>query len=123
MNIVLLTLQISLALAFVARGADHVRRHDAANVQPWMRWVNAIPRPLLTLIGVCEILGGIGLVLPALTHILPWLTPLAGALLAVMMLLAAVFHFGRREYSNIVVNLVLLALAGLVAYGRFAAGL
>lgn len=86
-----------------------------------MSWVNALPRRLLTLIGICEILGGIGLVLPALTNILTWLTPLAGLLLAILMLLAAVFHFPRREYPAIVINLVLLALAAFVAYGRFVA--
>ncbi len=54
---------------------------------------------------------------PAATTILPWLTPLAAALLALV--LAIVFHLPRREYRNIVVNVILLALAGFVAYGRF----
>jgi hypothetical protein len=65
-------------------------------------------------------LGAIGLILPALTGILPWLTPLAGAALALVMLLAGFFHAARREYSGIAVNLVLLALAAFIAYGRLA---
>lgn len=84
------------------------------------QWVAAIPKGLLTFIVICEFLGGVGVILPALTGILPWLTPLAGALLALLMLLAAGFHLVRREYPNIVFNLVLLALAAVVAYGRFA---
>jgi hypothetical protein len=71
-------------------------------------------------IGVCEILGGIGVILPAATGILAGLTPLAATLLSVLMLLAAGFHFFRREFPNIIFNLVLFALAAFVAYGRFA---
>lgn len=63
--------------------------------------------------------SGIGIILPALAGILPWLTPWAAVGLALIMLLAAVFHLVRREYANIVFNLVLLVLAAFVAYGRF----
>ncbi len=59
------------------------------------------------------------MILPTLTGILPWLTPLAASGLALIMLLAAGFHLVRREYPNIVFNLVLFALAAFVAYGRF----
>ena len=63
--------------------------------------------------------GGIGLIVPAATGILPWLTPLAGAALAVVMLLAVGFHVTRRETPNIVTNLVLFAVAAFVAYARW----
>lgn len=83
--------------------------------------MGAVPKPLLTFIGVAEILGGVGLIAPAATGILPWLTPLAAAALALVMLLARGFHAMRREYPNIVNNLVLLAVAAFVAYGRWMA--
>ena len=54
-------------------------------------------RGLVTFIGGSELLGGLGLLLPALTHILPWLTPLAAVGLAVIMLLATLFHIRRGE--------------------------
>ena len=54
------------------------------------------------------------------TTALLWLTPLAGAGLVLLMLGAMATHLRRREYPNVVPNLVLLALAGFVAYGRFA---
>jgi len=85
-----------------------------------MQWMTAMPNNLLVFIGVSEILGGVGLILPAATGILPWLTPLAATGLALIMLLAAGFHLMRREYPNIAFNLILLALAVFVAYGRFA---
>ena len=68
---------------------------------------------------MCELLGGLGLLLPALTGILPWLTPLAAAGLALVMLLAMGFHATRRERPVIAFNTVLLLLAVFVAYGRF----
>jgi len=81
--------------------------------------MNAVPDNLLRFIGVSEILGGLGLILPAVTGIVPQLTAWAALGLSVIMLLAALFHLSRREYPSIVINLVLLALAAFVAYGRF----
>ena len=71
------------------------------------------------LIGVLEVLGAIGIVLPALTGILPWLTPLAAVGFALTMIGAAITHLQRSEYSNITVNVIIFALAVFVAYGRF----
>jgi uncharacterized membrane protein YphA (DoxX/SURF4 family) len=117
MTIVLWILQVLVAAAFFMAGATKAFQYEKARQQ--MKWVNDVPRGLVTFIAVCEMLGAIGLILPALTGVLPWLTPLAGAGLALVMLLASIFHAQRREYSGIVVNLVLLALAAFVAYGRF----
>jgi len=63
--------------------------------------------------------GGVGLFLPALTGVLPWLTPLAGGGLALIMILAIPFHMVRREWPNIGLNIVLGTIAAFVAYGRF----
>ena len=119
MNIALWVIQALLGLAFISVGPSHAFRVDQMKTRPGMGWVTAVPRGLMTFIGICEMLGAVGLILPALTGILPWLTPLAAALLAVIMLLAAGFHLPRREYRNMVFNLILLALAAFVAYGRF----
>ena len=70
-------------------------------------------------IGVAEILAGIGLWLPMLIGILPWLRSLAAAGLVVLMISAAIFHVPRRGNSDIALKLVLLALAEFVAYGRY----
>jgi hypothetical protein len=70
-------------------------------------------------IGVAEVLGGLGLILPAATRILPWLTPVAAAGLALDMLLATLVHLVRGEVGLVVVPLLLGLLAALVAYGRW----
>lgn len=69
--------------------------------------------------GTAEILAAFGLILPAVTRIRPGLTPLAGAGLVLVMFGAAIFHLTRGEFINIATNLVLAALAGFVAYGRW----
>ncbi len=84
-----------------------------------MAWVRDIPERLTRFIGVAEILGGVGLILPALTGILPWLTPLAAAGLAAIQVLAFLFHSSRQEWRNAAANVPLGALAVFVAVGRF----
>ena len=71
------------------------------------------------MIGLAEILGAIGLVLPAAVHIAPILVSLAAVGLALVMVGAAVVHARRNEPMNIAVNVVLIALAVFVAWGRF----
>jgi len=65
-----------------------------------------------------ELLGGIGLILPAVTHILPWLTVAAAIGLALVMICAAIFHASRREFSMIGFTIVLVLLAAFVVVGR-----
>ncbi len=117
MNIVLWIVQVLLAGSFFMAGFMKAFRYEQA--RQTMAWVSALPRNLVTFIGSVEMLGAVGLLLPALTGVLPWLTPLAAIGLAVNMLLAGGFHLARGEYQGIVANLVLLALAALIVYGRF----
>src|SRR5882672_2044742 len=117
MEMVLWVVQIVLGLAVIAAGFTHVTQRDRP--RDGMRWMQAVPAPLLTTIGLLEIAGGIGLIAPAATRILPVLTPLAAIALVVLMALAAAFHLRRPgETSNVVVNLVLGLIALFVAYGR-----
>jgi hypothetical protein len=117
LDIILWIAQVLLALGFLAVGYNHA--FNAAKMQAihGMQWIGAVPRRLMTFIGLCEMAGG-GVVAPALTGIQSWLTSLAAGQLAVVMLLAFVFHVVRREYPNLAINIVLLLLAVFVAYGR-----
>jgi uncharacterized membrane protein YphA (DoxX/SURF4 family) len=78
-----------------------------------------VPEVLVRFIGVAEVLGGLGLILPAATRILPWLTPVAAAGLALDMLLATFVHLVRGEVGLFGFPLLLGFLAALVAYGRW----
>jgi uncharacterized membrane protein len=116
-NLVFWLLQALLALAFAASGFGHATTRGEP--RKGMEWTAAVPRPMLQTIGVLEILGAIGLILPAATGILPILTPIAASAFALLMLCAAIFHVHRGETSNAIGNLVLGLLAFAVAYGRF----
>lgn len=119
MNIALWVLQVILAVMFLGAGFNHAFRLESFRAQPNMGWAKAVPTNLMVFIGLSEIAGGLGIILPALTGILPWLTPWAAVGLALVMLFAAIFHIGRREVPNTVVNFVLFLVAAFVAYGRF----
>ena len=88
MNIALWIVQGLLGLAFVAMGYYHGFNVEQAKERPGMQWMGAVPRGLMTFIGIAEMLGGVGLILPAATGILPWLTPVAAGLLALALLVA-----------------------------------
>jgi hypothetical protein len=69
---------------------------------------------------VSELLGALGLILPLVTGILPWLTVLAAIGLALIQLLAILTeHMPKKEYNVIPVNIVLLAFAVFVVFGRW----
>ena len=64
-------------------------------------------------------LGAVGLVVPMLTGILPWLTPLAALGLGLLIIGALTVHLQHREYPNALPPLVVLLLAAFVFYGRY----
>lgn len=109
--------QILLALMFAPIGALKLTQ-PIATLAERMIWPGAVPELLVRFIGFCELLGGLGLVLPAATRIKPGLTPLAAAGLASIMALATVFHVIRGELSALLVVLVLFGLAAYVGWGR-----
>lgn len=83
-----------------------------------MVWPGAVPEGLVRFIGVAELAGAVGLVLPALTRIKPLLTPIAAVGLVLVMALAVPFHLSRGEAHALAVNVPLGALAAFVAWGR-----
>ncbi|MFI6815919.1 DoxX family protein [Nonomuraea sp. NPDC050328] len=122
MNGVLWALQGLWGLFFAGSGFGKVLLADdalyAAAPQA-VAWYAAVPQALIVFIGVVEVLGGIGLILPAMTRVQPRLTPLAAAGLALTMVLAAGFHLLRGEFGLIPANLVLGGVAAFVAAGRW----
>ncbi len=116
MNIALWVAAALLALAFLTTGIMKTFRYEQDREK--LQSIKGLPRGMVAFIGVCEILGALGLILPAATGILPWLTPVAAVGLALVMVLATVFHAARHESSGIGLTVILLLLAVFVAYGR-----
>ena len=116
-HIALWVIQVLLGLAFASVGAMKLTQ-PLATLAASMGWPGAVPAVLVRFIGVSELLGGLGLILPAAMRTRAGLTPLAGAGLATVMVLAALFHVSRGEWAALPVNIVLGGLAAFVAWGR-----
>ena len=109
--------QILLAAMFIMAGAMKLFQSVEA-LTTALPWVSSTPINLVRFIGLSELLGGLGLVLPSLLRIKPVLSIWAAYGLSTVMLLAALFHGSRGEFSAIGVNLVLIAIALFIAWGR-----
>lgn len=103
-----------LALLFGMAGAMKATRSREA-VLANMPWVEDVSAGQLKTIGLLEVLGAIGLVLPAATGIVPWLTPVAAFALAITMVFAVALHVKRKE--AFVPSLVLGIVAVVVGVG------
>ncbi|MFC3812240.1 DoxX family protein [Lacihabitans lacunae] len=117
LNIVLWVLQVVFAGMFIMAGFSKVAQSPEELVQ-MLPWVADVPAGLVKFIGVSELLGGIGLLLPALLKIKPELTSYAAYGLAVVMLLAAFFHGSRGEFSAIGTNVVIGGILAYVGWAR-----
>ncbi|RMG13056.1 MAG: DoxX family protein [Deltaproteobacteria bacterium] len=109
--------QVLLAAVFGFAGAMKAFSpiEELAKMLPW---VSDDLTLLVRFIGVAELAGAAGLLLPAATRILPVLTPVAAVGLGLVMVLAMGFHAIRGEWTMLPVNLVLGAFATFVAWGR-----
>jgi uncharacterized membrane protein YphA (DoxX/SURF4 family) len=116
MNIALWVVQIILGLAFIMFGSMKTFQYEKAKAS--LPWVKDYSKGFVTFIGVSELLGGLGLILPYAIGIAPILTPIAALGLGLVMLLAAGFHAKRKENQAIGMNIIFLALAIFVAIGR-----
>ncbi len=114
--------QVLVAVAFIASGSLKVITpyDDYVLQQAWASLFASVPW-LLVIIGILEVAGGLGLILPSVTRIAPFLTGWAGAGLAVIMVGAAITHIIDGSYEGIVINLILGGLAAFVAWGRLSA--
>ncbi|QIQ03719.1 DoxX family protein [Streptomyces liangshanensis] len=119
MNITLWIVASLLALLFLASGAGKALQPKPKVVESSGAWAEDFSPAALKFIGVVEVLGALGLILPAALDIAPVLVPLAATGLAVVMAIAAVVHGRRAETRHVVFNVVLVIVAALVAWGRF----
>src|SRR5689334_7543473 len=118
MSAVLWLLQIVLALVFLALGLLMVTRsrEQLLRVLPW---VEDFPAPVVTIVGVLELLGAVCLVLPAVFGVWTVLVPVAATALAILLVGVIVQYVSRRETSRLPGPLALLVAAAAVAVGRF----
>jgi uncharacterized membrane protein len=119
MNIALWIVQGLLAVFFAAGGVVKLVRPPKRLYDQGLTWVEDFSPGAVKAIGALELLAAIGLVLPAVTGVVPLLVPLAAVGLGLLMVGAAAVHVRRGEVPFIAVNAALLAVAAFVAWGRF----
>jgi uncharacterized membrane protein YphA (DoxX/SURF4 family) len=113
MNVALWIIQGLLAALFVFSGGMKLVLPIEKMQDPV-----ALPGLFLRFIGVCELLGGIGLILPSLLRIRPGLTPLAAAGLVVIMIGAVVITVIYMGVASALIPLLVGILAAFITYGR-----
>lgn len=116
MNILLWTAQILLSL-FMLSGTV-MKFMPVDTMAPIMPWMGQLPPVLVRLLGVVDLLGGLGLILPAVLNIKPQLVVWTAYGIILLMLSAIVFHFCRGEGSATRFNIVCVLLAVFIAWGR-----
>ncbi len=109
--------QIALALLYLMGAWFHFLP-PAEAAKMGAVWMSEVPVALPRFIGAMELLGVIGLILPAATRILPQLTVWAAKGLLAIQALAIPFHAMRGEFEPLPFNLIYVALAVLVIWGR-----
>jgi uncharacterized membrane protein len=118
-NVVLWIVAGVLAAAFLASGLMKLAQPKKKIVDSGMGWAEDFSDGAVKGIGALEVLGALGLILPAVFDVATVLVPIAATGLALIMLGAAVTHARRKESQMVVVNVVVLLLAAFVAWGRF----
>lgn len=108
--------QVGLAGVFFVAGLTKLTQTGPVLLSE-LAWARDVPVALLRTIGICELLGAIGLLVPAATRIRPELTPAAASGLTTVMVLAVMFHLYRGD-NAFFIPAVLAALSALVAWGR-----
>ena len=119
MNIALWIAQGLLTAMYLMAGV--LKTFQTAKAKEQLPWAKNRSDGFVRFVGISELLGALGLILPLVTGFLPWLTPLAAIGLIIIQLLAIFTeHLPKKEYNVIPVNVVLLALAAFVVFGRWA---
>lgn len=118
MNAALWAGQALLAVLFGYSGAMKSTQPVPRLVSTGQTGVEGLPIPVVRFIGLSELLGALGLIVPCATGIAPSLTPIAALSLGAIMIPAAVIHSGRGEPKSVALNFLVLTMCVAVAVGR-----
>lgn len=119
MNTALWIIAGLLAVVFLGAGALKLVRSKEALAAGGFKWVQDYSATGVRLIGIAEILGAVGLILPPLVKIAPIFVPIAAVCLVVVMIGATYTHAKFKEYPQVGITVLIAVLAAFVAWGRF----
>jgi putative oxidoreductase len=116
-NLLLWILQIVFGLFFLYTGVVHFTLPEGLPDQ--ISWMYDLSDPIHYVAGTAEILGGLGLILPGLTRVAPWVIPWAALGMVVVMVGGSIWHIGRDEFQNVATNVATALVMVYIAYGRW----
>ena len=117
LHIILWVAQVILAGMFIMAGMMKSTQ-PIVDLSKSVPWTANVPVTLVRFIGVSELLGGIGLLLPSLLRIKPILTPIAAIGILLIMVFAMVYHIVNGETNVIGINIAFGLVAAFIAWGR-----
>lgn len=118
MNTILWVFQVLIAIVFFYSGFNKSIYSEQKLVSKGQTGVDGLSIVLIRFIGISEIVGAIGLIVPQMFDIFPILTIAASICLAAIMVPAAIIHYKRKEFKSILINGIIFFLCLFVAYGR-----
>jgi hypothetical protein len=119
MNTALWIVQGILAVKLISVSYTHAFRQSLPTMQDAIQRLGKSSKTVLSLVAFTTFVGALGLILPGVLGAFPRVTPVTAGILSVLLLVSLFFHVRSREKPKVVVSLVLFALAGFVAYGRW----
>ena len=119
MNTALWITQAFLAVVFIYSGWAKSTKSTTQLVAMGQTGVEHLSTSLIRFIGLSELIGVVGLLLPWYTQLIPKLTPIAAFCLGLIMIPASVIHYRRHEYPAVGFNILVFLLCGFMAYGRW----
>jgi uncharacterized membrane protein len=117
MNIILWIEQVFVAFSFIWVAAIKLFQPIEKIAAMWP-WTGEVPSMMVRLLGVIDLLGGLGLILPSLLRIQPRLTAVTAIAIIALMVCAGIFHIARGEAAVIGVNIFFAVIAAFIAWGR-----
>ena|ERR1700683_4468177 len=118
MNILLWALQIALACLCISGGIFQIFKIE--QLRKTVASMRALPRSLWAFLGAFGCLAGLGLILPGATHVLPVLTPISAAAVAVESVLISAFYVYYRDFSPLSYSVAMAIIGAFISYGRIA---
>ena len=117
LNIALWIVQILLSATLIWAASMKLFQPVGKVAAMWP-WAGQVSNSLLKFTGIIDLLGALGLVLPMLLKIKPWLTFFAALGIIILMVVASIFHISRGEGGQIAPNVIFALMAGFIAWGR-----
>ena len=119
MNTILWVGQAFLSLVFLYSGIMKSTQSESWLVEHNQTGVEGLPISLIRFIGIAEIIGVFGILIPWYTSIMPILTPIAAICFSLIMIFAASIHLRRKEIKSVILNIFILCVSLFVAFKRF----